>query len=309
MATNDLLSELQKDSIKLDDEAEKKVVKTLLALLKDNNAEVQNLAVKWYVFLSSLNYLYWLKFLFLFDSHSLGPLITKVKEAQVDSIVETLCSNMLSQDEILKETSSIGLKTVISEIPIDAHNFISAVCKKITGRLINAVMQPNVSVQLEALEIFSDLLFRFGKVMSLYYPSVKDALLPQLKNSRTAVCKRTITCVAYMTITSSDALYAEIMTHLLSELTDSEPSNSKIYINCATAICKHSSSRMGIYLEEIMELIMKYIEHNDDDLKEACFQAFEIFVRRCPKEVSGYIEKVFYFSITTFMFFIIFSPS
>lgn len=48
MATNDLLGELQKDSIKLDNDAEKNIVRTLLSLLKDTNAEVQNLAVKWY---------------------------------------------------------------------------------------------------------------------------------------------------------------------------------------------------------------------------------------------------------------------
>lgn len=48
MATNDLMSELQKDSIKLDDDSEKKVVKMLLRLLEDKNGEVQNLAVKWY---------------------------------------------------------------------------------------------------------------------------------------------------------------------------------------------------------------------------------------------------------------------
>jgi hypothetical protein len=48
MATNDLMSELQKDSIKLDDESEKKVVKAVLRLLEDKNGEVQNLAVKWY---------------------------------------------------------------------------------------------------------------------------------------------------------------------------------------------------------------------------------------------------------------------
>lgn len=47
MATNDLMSELQKDSIKLDDESEKKVVKAVLRLLEDKNGEVQNLAVKW----------------------------------------------------------------------------------------------------------------------------------------------------------------------------------------------------------------------------------------------------------------------
>ena len=48
MATNDLISELQKDSIKLDDDSERKVVKMVLRLLEDKNGEVQNLAVKWY---------------------------------------------------------------------------------------------------------------------------------------------------------------------------------------------------------------------------------------------------------------------
>ncbi|KAB7493600.1 Cullin-associated NEDD8-dissociated protein 1 [Armadillidium nasatum] len=45
MATNDLMSELQKDSIKLDDDSEKKVVRMILKLLEDKNGEVQNLAV------------------------------------------------------------------------------------------------------------------------------------------------------------------------------------------------------------------------------------------------------------------------
>ena len=48
MATNDLMTELQKDSIKLDDESERRVIKMLLKLLEDKNGEVQNLAVRWY---------------------------------------------------------------------------------------------------------------------------------------------------------------------------------------------------------------------------------------------------------------------
>ncbi|XP_022354023.1 cullin-associated NEDD8-dissociated protein 2 isoform X4 [Enhydra lutris kenyoni] len=47
MATSDLMSELQKDSIQLDEDSERKVVKMLLKLLEDKNGEVQNLAVKW----------------------------------------------------------------------------------------------------------------------------------------------------------------------------------------------------------------------------------------------------------------------
>lgn len=48
MATNDLMMELQKDSIKLDEDSERKVVTMILKLLEDKNGEVQNLAVKWY---------------------------------------------------------------------------------------------------------------------------------------------------------------------------------------------------------------------------------------------------------------------
>lgn len=47
MATNDLMSELQKDSIQLDEDSERKVVRALLRLLEDRSGEVQNLAVKW----------------------------------------------------------------------------------------------------------------------------------------------------------------------------------------------------------------------------------------------------------------------
>ena len=63
MATNDLMTELQKDSIKLDDDSERKVVRMLLKLLEDKNGEVQNLAVR-----------------------CLGPLVGKVKDFQVRTI-------------------------------------------------------------------------------------------------------------------------------------------------------------------------------------------------------------------------------
>lgn len=41
--------------------------------------------------------------------NSLGPLVNKVKEIQVEIIVETLCNNMLSDKEQLRDISSIGM--------------------------------------------------------------------------------------------------------------------------------------------------------------------------------------------------------
>lgn len=48
---------------------------------------------------------------------SLGPLVSKVKEHQVEAMVDTLCSNMVSDKEQLRDISSMGLKTVIAELP------------------------------------------------------------------------------------------------------------------------------------------------------------------------------------------------
>ncbi|MEQ2173764.1 Cullin-associated NEDD8-dissociated protein 1 [Goodea atripinnis] len=95
---------------------------------------------------------------------SLGPLVSKVKEYQVETIVDTLCTNMLSDKEQLRDISSIGLKTVIGELPPASSGsaLAASVCKKITGRLTSAIAkQEDVSVQLEALDIMADMLCRY----------------------------------------------------------------------------------------------------------------------------------------------------
>ena len=44
----------------------------------------------------------------MFYFFSLGPLVGKVKEHHVETIVDSLCSNMLSDNEQLRDISSIG---------------------------------------------------------------------------------------------------------------------------------------------------------------------------------------------------------
>ena len=41
----------------------------------------------------------------------------KVKEYQVETIVDALCANMQSDKEQLRDIAGIGLKTVLSELP------------------------------------------------------------------------------------------------------------------------------------------------------------------------------------------------
>jgi cullin-associated NEDD8-dissociated protein 1 len=71
--------------------------------------------------------------------------VNKVKELQVETIVDTLCSNMVSNNEQLRDISSIGLKTVISELPQNTSSLVPNVCSRITGKLSNAIKMDDVS--------------------------------------------------------------------------------------------------------------------------------------------------------------------
>uniref|UniRef100_A0A4W5JMC8 Cullin-associated and neddylation-dissociated 1 n=1 Tax=Hucho hucho TaxID=62062 RepID=A0A4W5JMC8_9TELE len=273
MATNDLMSELQKDSIKLDDDSERKVVKMILKLLEDKNGEVQNLAVK-----------------------CLGPLVSKVKEYQVETIVDTLCTNMLADKEQLRDISSIGLKTVIGELPPASSGsaLAASVCKKITGRLTSAIAkQEDVSVQLEALDIMADMLCRLGGLLVNFHPSILSCLLPQLTSPRLAVRKRTIIALGHLVMSCGNLVFVDLMEHLLSELSRNDSmSTTRTYIQCIAAISRQAGHRIGEYLEKIIPLVVKFCNLEDDELREYCIQAFESFVRRCPKEVYPHVGTV-----------------
>ncbi|CAD5120365.1 DgyrCDS8938 [Dimorphilus gyrociliatus] len=234
MATNDLISELQKDSIKLDDDSERKVVKMVLRLLEDKNGEVQNLAVK-----------------------CLGPLVNKVKDNQVEVIVDTLCTNMVSDKEQLRDISTIGMKTVISDMPIGSSTFAATISRKITGKLTTAISKEDISVQLEALDILHDLLHKFGQLV----------------------------------LCSSSALFSELMEFLLQKLCNDTPT-TRTYIQCVGAIARHAGHKVGKYLDKIMPAVVNYCKQDDDEVREFCLQAFESFVIRCPKEVTPHINQI-----------------
>ncbi|XP_071441523.1 cullin-associated NEDD8-dissociated protein 1 [Hetaerina americana] len=271
MATNDLMSELQKDSIKLDDDSERKVVKMLLRLLEDKNGEVQNLAVK-----------------------CLGPLVNKVKEFQVETMVDVLCINMVSEREQLRDISSIGLKTVIGELPLASGPLAANICRRITGRVSSAIAKcEDVSVQLEALDILADLLSRFGGLLVSFHPTILEALLPQLSSPRQAVRKRTIVALSHLVMSCNNQLYTKLIDFLLEELSkNSQPSTTRTHIQCIASICRQAGHRFGEHVERIVPLVARYAQEDDDELREHCLQAFEAFVHRCPKEITPHVRSI-----------------
>ncbi|XP_030891405.1 cullin-associated NEDD8-dissociated protein 2 isoform X2 [Leptonychotes weddellii] len=276
MATSDLMSELQKDSIQLDEDSERKVVKMLLRLLEDKNGEVQNLAVK-----------------------CLGPLVGKVKEYQVETIVDALCANMRSDKEQLRDIAGIGLKTVLSELPPAAtgSGLATNVCRKITGQLTSAIaQQEDVAVQLEALDILSDMLSRLGAPLGAFHASLLHCLLPQLSSPRLAVRKRAVGALGHLAAACSTDLFVELADHLLDRLpgprAPASPVAIRTLIQCLGSVGRQAGHRLGAHLDRLVPLVEEFCNLDDDELRESCLQAFEAFLRKCPKEMGPHVPSV-----------------
>ena len=121
MATSDLFTELSKDSFKPDSEGERKMCACLLKLINDQASEVQSLAVK-----------------------CLSPLVRKVHEARVEEIMAELCSKVLSGSEEQRDICSIGLKTVVLEMP---SSMAAAAIRQLTPQLIVGVQRDTLEVK------------------------------------------------------------------------------------------------------------------------------------------------------------------
>ena len=73
---------------------------------------------------------------------SLGPLVKKIKDSQIEVIINALCSNMFSDSERLRDISSVGLKTVIAELPRTTPTVATNASRNITNRMVEAIAKP-----------------------------------------------------------------------------------------------------------------------------------------------------------------------
>ncbi|EHH16162.1 hypothetical protein EGK_11406 [Macaca mulatta] len=183
MATSDLMSELQKDSIQLDEDSERKVVKMLLRLLEDKNGEVQNLAVKW-----------------------------------------------------------------------------------------------------------------LGAPLGAFHASLLHCLLPQLSSPRLAVRKRAVGALGHLAAACSTDLFVELADHLLDRLpaprAPTSPAAIRTLIQCLGSVGRQSGHRPRAHLDRLVPLVEDFCNLDDDELRESCLQAFEAFLRKCPKEMGPHMPNV-----------------
>ncbi|CAM0135355.1 unnamed protein product [Umbelopsis sp. WA50703] len=271
MALNDLTNELQKENFSLEDSTEQKVLRAVLKLLEDKNGEVQNLAVK-----------------------CLGPLVKRIKEAQVLEVIDQL-SNFAAQqkNDELRGIASIGLKTVIVEI---TPNRAANVCKRIIPRLLQQLENNNSSyeIQMDSLDTLSEVLARFGTLISHEQQlQIQKVLLPLLGHPRPAVRKRTTVTIGHLVAHINEQQFESLVGFLLEKFEQYQGSSDRLRTLVQTTGVL-SASRLGSHIPQFLPIIITHVsaEDADDELKEICFQSLESFVIRCPTEISPFVDRI-----------------
>ncbi|XP_055342384.1 cullin-associated NEDD8-dissociated protein 1-like [Paramacrobiotus metropolitanus] len=276
MAANDLINELQKETVQLDDETEKKVVSGVLKILDDKNGEVQNLAVK-----------------------CLGPLIRRARDVSAETIVDKLCFNTMTREKDqaqLRDISSMALKTVFHELPSSNQGLVGNLSKRVTGKLhpfISKEKVQEVSIHLEILEIIGTLLQKHGHHLVNYHSVLMDAFFPLLKNNRMAVRKRAITALSNLVNVCSEEMFETLIQNLLREISlEISANDAKTTVQFLEGISRAAGLRFGKHLHEFIGYVLKFAQQDDDELREYCFHTMETFLQKCPTEVSPFVLDI-----------------
>ncbi|TNN08988.1 Cullin-associated NEDD8-dissociated protein isoform 1 [Schistosoma japonicum] len=315
MAMNDLINELQVNTLRLDLQSEKRVVGLILRLLRDPSGEVQSLAVK-----------------------SLGPLATKVKEQQIVTIVKDLVGTMEKGGEgQLRSICSIGLKTVVNALPNTTDMVVvqSAVREAVSPLLHMVMSHSDDNVRVEACEVLAEIINHFGNLLTSYHLDLLDCMITCLGCPQTTLRKRAIQALGFLSwiipqkyfsslvsflifrlqmsffLTSKpmenfDEHLSQLITentlfqrsHLLEQLKQAPSVDVvKTLLQCFNVVSRQLH-RAPHCIAPVLQLLISIAcstntnnpEH--DDIVELVIQVLETLIRRCPRAVSPALPEL-----------------
>jgi cullin-associated NEDD8-dissociated protein 1 len=286
MATQDMITELEA-GVTLDPLLERRVCESVLNQLDDLNADVQSVAIK-----------------------CIGVLTKVVQEGQICEIVEGLAHHLLSNNikqKNLTDIYSIGLSCVVKGVP---QQMGSLLAKRLAPRLLDGIStdrSESQEIRSECLEVFKQLLTRFGAECIDFHENTMGVLLTQIGNDKSVIQKRAVAALGVLAPYLIDHLLTRLATTLLQRI-ESPSSGSgeqsvRIYIQAIGRISRTVGHRLGHSIDRIIPLFLKYLgDPTDEDeslqseqiceLRETILHAFESFAERCPHQIAAHMEEM-----------------
>jgi cullin-associated NEDD8-dissociated protein 1 len=242
---------------------EQRICAAVLKQLDDPSNDVQSVAVK-----------------------CLAIITKKVQQAQISDVCKKLCSLVLDGKDALRDVYSIGLKTLIADVP---ESMGQMVAEQLTNKLLTGIgKQDSEAVQRECLDIMTDLLRRFGHLNALSHNEVMKQVVRQLQSDRAVIRKRSAHCLGALVVVSSDALLNSLMQILLDgiEQSNANSQGTRTLIQTIGTISRTVGYRLSKHLDRVVPLFLRFCGDPTDEaqqtdaaneLRESCFPGKAMF--------------------------------
>lgn len=212
----------------------------------------------------------------------LAIITKKVQQAQIGEVCKKLCSLILDGKDALRDVYSIGLKTLIADVP---DSMGALVTERLTAKLLSGISrQESEDIQRECLDNMSDLLRRFGHLNTASHHDIMTSVVKQLQNDRAVIRKRAAHCLGALVVVSSDSLLNSLVQILLEGIESSgskaTSQGTRTLIQTIGTISRTVGYRLGRHLERIVPLFLRFCgdptdesQQNDaaNELRENCF--------------------------------------
>ena len=281
MALNDLISELTKDNyIQMDDTTENSTLRQVLALMKDSNTEVKNMAVR-----------------------SLAILVPRLREKNMQHVIDILIEYISSNNDELRDIAALALKTVTAQMPTRS-SYANTALNKLAPKLLNHVADSAASQELliDSLDILAELIGKFASSITAAVPlqnALLKAVVPAMRHTRPAVRKRSLTVLGALGSCATSDIFTQLSVQLSSDLAPTSAVDTrKTAVQLIGIFARTCPRRLGRRLPEFMPSVIQTAKHDDDELRETCLQSIELILLRCPAEVTPFVNASIDLAVT-----------
>jgi hypothetical protein len=218
----------------------------------------------------------------------LAILTKKVQQAQIGEVCRKLCSLILDGNDALRDVYSIGLKTLIADVP---DSMGAVVTDKLTAKLITGIARTSPGseeVQRECIDNTTELLRRFGHLNVGSHGEIMTLCVAQLQHPKPVIRKRAAHCLGVLAVVSSDALLHTLVQTLLEGIEAGAKAaggsganqTTRTLLQTIGTISRTVGFRLGRHLERIVPLFLRFCGDPDDEaqqtdaaneLRESCF--------------------------------------
>lgn len=275
MSFNDLNSILSKESTDtrtiLTTDVLESISEAILPKLDDPITEVQNQAVKWYVF----SYIEDAAFINVFVRSSLEPLMQRISTSQVEEVVCELRDRLKDKDNSESKSSItyMALRTVIGK-----SMATSAVARIFIEHLLPFLYQ-DMADSVDSMDVLTDMLKRFGSsVTSAEVGRTLDALLKVVLSGKNIIRKRAVVAVGFLSRYLDDKQWQSLNNSVLQGINNKESQSATIIvlIFLCGILAKSEPVRFKNFMAESFPKVASHLEI--DTIEEEDSESNEIKV-------------------------------